>query len=64
MRSPIRHDVHRSAAAARADESPPPRDRREHLFVGYPERIEGESHRMQASCIRARHEETFEAVAF
>jgi hypothetical protein len=61
MPPPIRHEVYRPAAAAR-DEPPTSRDRREHLFVGYRERIEGERLRMQASRIGARDEETFEAV--
>jgi hypothetical protein len=64
VRPPIRHDIHRAAAATGADEMPAPRDRREHHIIGEAERVEGERRRMQASRARAPHQETFEACVF
>lgn len=63
MGAPVRRHVDCSAAAVRADETSPAPDVRERQIVGKFERCKGESRRVLARRICARHKEAFEAVA-
>lgn len=64
VRSPVRRHVERPATALRHTNRPAPADRRERRFIRQPEGGEGEGRRVQASRVRARDEEAFEAMAF
>jgi hypothetical protein len=59
MRAPVRYDVHGSGAASRANEAHAPRDRQEQHIIIEAERSECERRRVQASRVRACHEQAF-----